>query len=228
MMPALSVITPSRSGGVMTVAFVPTLSSSTVSPAFSARAGAGAFGRLPPVRPMRRSASFIAPRMAARASLRLSAAPELALRRSSRISSNAFSAVARASSRMRAASSRAVSVSFLRSSSISRTSASARRSRSSASRRAWAARRSSSSIFRRLASRLDKRSSNFALSLSTSSRAREMIASGRPRRWEMANALDLPGTPISRRYVGRSVSMSNSHAAFSMPGVVSAKAFSSA
>ena len=49
-----------------------------------------------------------------------------------------------------------------------------------------------------------------------------------PRRREISNALLFPGTPIDRRYVGRSVSTLNSTDAFSTPGVDSANAFSSA
>ena len=44
----------------------------------------------------------------------------------------------------------------------------------------------------------------------------------------MAKALDLPGIPMSRRYVGRSVWTSNSQDAFSTPAVVMAKVLSSA
>ena len=62
--------------------------------------------------------------------------------------------------------------------------------------------------------------SMLALSVLTRLRASLMISSGRPSRSEMANALDFPGMPISRWYVGRRESTSNSHDAFMTPGCV--------
>ena len=44
---------------------------------------------------------------------------------------------------------------------------------------------------------------------------------------DIANAFDAPGRPTCTRYVGRSVSASNSTLAFATPGVESANAFSS-
>lgn len=54
-----------------------------------------------------------------------------------------------------------------------------------------------------------------------------MINSGRPSFREISNALDFPGIPMDRRYVGLSVATSNSTEAFSTFGVVSAYSFSS-
>ena len=88
--------------------------------------------------------------------------------------------------------------------------------------------RRSSSIFRRLSSSRVTTSSNIVLSSETSVFARSTIPSGMPRRFEIANAFDLPGTPIRSRYVGRSVATSNSQQPFSTPSVRSAYAFNSA
>lgn len=62
--------------------------------------------------------------------------------------------------------------------------------------------------------------SMLALSVLTRLRASSMISCGRPSRSEMAKALDLPGMPMSRWYVGRRESTSNSHEAFMTPGCV--------
>ena len=59
-------------------------------------------------------------------------------------------------------------------------------------------------------------------------RASPTIASGSPSRSAMANAWLPPGSPIESRYVGLSVSRSNSTEALLAPGVVCAYAFSSA
>ena len=45
---------------------------------------------------------------------------------------------------------------------------------------------------------------------------------------EIANALERPGTPINKRYVGRRVCTSNSQQAFSTPSVCNAYSFNSA
>ena len=59
-------------------------------------------------------------------------------------------------------------------------------------------------------------------------RASSTMASGRPSRSAMANAWLPPGSPMVRRYVGVSVSRSNSTAALRAPDVVWAYALSSA
>ena len=81
-----------------------------------------------------------------------------------------------------------------------------------------ACRRSDSNCWR-LCSRFCTTSSNRRFSPETSSRARSTISCFRPRRLEMANAFERPGTPIKRRYVGRRVATSNSQLPFSTPAV---------
>ena len=69
--------------------------------------------------------------------------------------------------------------------------------------------------------------SNRLFSVLTSSFARSITSSGIPRRWDIANAFDLPGTPTISRYVGFSVFTSNSQEAFSTPSVWSANILTS-
>ncbi len=78
---------------------------------------------------------------------------------------------------------------------------------------------SSSSL---VCSRLLITSSNCCASEDTWSLASSIISSESPSLPDIANALLLPGTPIKRRYVGRSVATSNSQQAFSTPGVCKA------
>ena len=59
------------------------------------------------------------------------------------------------------------------------------------------------------------------------SAAPSMICSSNPNLREIANALLFPGIPIIRRYVGESVSTSNSQEAFSISSVESANILSS-
>ena len=141
------------------------------------------------------------------------------LRRRSSSSSNRLWASRRVFCTSSAASILARSISCFASFSARSRSASASFSMFCAFKRSCSALSRSSSILRRLSSKRETTSSNIVLSSETSSFACSTMFAGIPRRAEMANALERPGTPMSRRYVGRSVATSNSQQAFSTPTV---------
>ena len=123
---------------------------------------------------------------------------------------------------------RASSFALARSSAFSRSSFSRSAFSSSASlscsARACSASSISSSARRFFISASDRIASKSVSSFLMNAFALSSIYSSIPSRRLISNAFDLPGMPIKSRYVGQSLSTSNSMDAFSIPGRVSANA----